>query len=633
MIISSEGRRHELSRLLITGRVNENTPLCVLIEIADSHRISYDQKDYDGPNFAHHLLTSIQQTKVPILGEIKETGEWRYVASFVNKHSEWPLKSLIEAYNFLMGFMGSEDPLNKIPKDFVTGTQTPANPNAVNACVLYKICVHHRLNINARTTINQMANAVKMLREDVESIQCKAKIFIERDARRIDLINTLLLSSYEIKDPNGDNEDNEDNEDYRYMPKTETSHDHLLALYHSLNDIKKLQEKIDPATDSGSIALAATVYNMDISKSRNPLREYKILRMTGRNNYRPSDPWMRYWYQQTPIIFDLSLTFNPLFPVQFYDINRLTAMVHAEGYTHSEIVASEPYELLQLAHVSETFYQGLRPNMKSTETIITLDDVSTVPHGQLLCFGQIDSPLKPISMNELIDLFESNKNFSSPFDSSSVLTDTAINKLKIIAQSPYGPDMSVTLSLETVRVRARLLESINGIEMLTQIKDAPTRELAFSYRNADVGTKHTMKNTLTQLLHVGMYMRGWMGHGDYPVINSVVPMDKEPYVAINVTNSMAEYDSFCRSLGKLGTLINNLPLVLYKDGQYHMSNCSREGYTIMDRINIVREGNSTGNIASCIRLSSNWLCSSAHKYMMAIGLPPPFDIFSLRHIS
>jgi hypothetical protein len=193
--------------------------------------------------------------------------------------------------------------------------------------------------------------------------------------------------------------------------------------------------------------------------------------------------------------------------------------------------------------------------------------------------------------------------------------------------------MTATLSLETVRVRSRLLESINGVEMLTRAKDEPTRQLAFSYRNADVGTKYAMKNALTQLLHVGMYMRGWMGSGDFPVIRSVVPIEKEPEVAINVTKSMAEYDSICRSLGKLGSLINDLPLVLYRDGQYHMSNCSREGYTIMDRINIVRQGDRTGNVASCIRLSSNWLCSSAHKYMMAIGLPAPFDIFSLRHIS
>lgn len=624
----------QLSRLLITGHVYEHTPMCVLIEIADAHRISYEQKDFEGVNFANHLLASIHQTKVPILGEIKDPAEWRYVASFVNKHSQqWPLGKLTEAYNFLMQFIGNDDPLTKIPLNFVAGLQTPSNPTAVNACILYKTCIHHRLNVNARTTINQMANAVRMLRDDVESIVRRAKMFIERDAKRTELINILMLSPHEIKDP----EDIKNNDamliDYTYVPKVETCHDHLSAIHESLNDIRTLQQRIDPTTYSGSIALAAINYSIDISKSSNPTREYKILRIAGRNNYRPADPWMQHWYQRTPTMFDLSMTFNPLFPQQFYDINRMIAMVQAEGYTHAEITTNEPYELLQLAYVGETFHQGQRPNMKSSETVIVLDNVSDVPYGQLLCFGQLDSPLKPISMDELIEMFNANQNFSSPFDSNSVFTNTAINKLKLIAQSPYGPDMSVMISPETVRVRAELLEAINGVELITRNNDEPTRHLAFSYRNADIGTKQAIRSALTQLLHIGMHMRGWMGSGDYPVVRAPVPIEREPEVAVNVTKSMAEYESSCRSLGRLGTLINNLPLVLYKDGQYHVSNCERDGRTIIERISIVKQGEQTGNVASCIRLSSNWICSSAHKYIMAVGLPAPFDIFNLRHIS
>lgn len=624
----------QLSRLAITGHVYEHTPMCVLMEIADANGIKYEQKDYEKPNFAHHLLASIHQTSVPAIstGEIKEMAQWQFVARFVNKHSQWLQGKLTLAYNFLLEFMNNEDPLNKIPASFTPGLQTPDNPHAVNACVLYKTCVYHRLNVNSRTTINQMAYAVKMLRENLESVVRRAEAFVKRDAKRIDLINVLMLAHYEVQDPDpmilDDNGIN-----YEIIPKVDTTHDLLMRLHESLNDTRTLQQKIDPTTHSGAIALAAINYNIDISKSSDPTREYKILRIAGRNDYKPADPWMNYWYQRNSSIFDLTVTFNPLFPVEFYENNRMISMVQNEGFTSREIANADPYELLQLAYVSDTFYQGEMPNMKFNQTPINLDDISDVPYGQLLCYGQFDLPWRPISVAELADLFNNNQNFSSPFGSDIVFSPTAINKLKIIAQCPSGPNPNIRLSPETVAAKTVLLESINGIELILRNNDEPSRQLASTYKHADPDTKQAIRNALTYLLHTGMYMRGWLGSGDYPVIKAPVPPEREHEVAINVTDSIAKYEAACRSLGRIGTQINHLPLVTYKDGEYQASNCNSDGLTIGDRISIVKEGDQTGNVASCIRLSSNWICSSAHKYMLAIGLPAPFDIFHLRHIS
>jgi len=625
--------KRQLSRLSITGHVYEHTPICVLIEIADAHGIKYEQKDYDKPNFAHHLLASIHQTPVPCIKEIKELSEWQYVARFVNKHSEWPQSKLIQAYNFLTEFMNNEDPLSRIPPDFIYGPQTPENVNSINACILYKTCIHYRLNINARTTINQMAFAIKLLREDIESIVRRSKIFIDRDAKRVDLINVLMLSPYEIQDPEPSKMDIMESIDYNVVPKVNTTHEHLGVLHQSLNDIRSLQQKIESTTDSGCIALAAINYNIDISKSSNPMREYKLLHIAGRNDYKPADPWMQYWYQRNPALFDLSVTFNPIFPLGFYDNNRIIEMVQNEGYSSSEIANENPYELLQVAYVAETFYQGELPNMKSKQTPIAADDIDEVPYGELLCYGQLDSQLRPISITELTELFNINQNFSSPFSSDAIFSTIAINKLKLIIQNPSGPIPSVRLSPKTIRARMELANAIAAVELLSRNCDEPTRQFAFYYRNSDPDTKHTISIALTHLLNIGMYMRGWSGKGNYPVIKAPVPPEKELEVATNVTNAIAEYESTCRSLGQLGVQLNTLPLVTYKDGQYQISNDSAHGLTIKDRINIVKEGDKSNNINSCIRLSSNWICASAHKYITALGLPAPFDIFKLRHIS
>lgn len=622
----------QLSRLSITGHIHEHTPMCVLIEIADAHGIKYNQHDNEQPNFAHHLMESIHQTGVPSIGDIKEMAEWQYVARFVNKHSQWPQTKLTQAYNFLVGFMNNEDPISKIPTDFTHGLQTPNNPTAVNACILYKTCIHYRLNVTSRTTINQMSYAVRMLRESIESVVRRTRAFVDRDAKRIDLINVLMLSPHEIQDP--DPPLLTDEVDTVIIPGTPASHDMLQLLHNSLNNIRELQQKIEPTTHCGSIALAAINYGLDISKAADSTREYKILKIAGRNDYKPGDPWMQYWHRRNPGIFDLSSTFNPIFPVTYYDPNRLMAMVQAEGYTNTEITTSSPYELMQLAYITETFYMGEMPNMKSNETCIELDNINDVPYGQLLCYGQLDSPLQPVTITELTDLFNANQNFTNPFHINSVFTASAVNKLKLLIQSPNGPIPTIRLTHNTIIARNTLLEAINSVEMLTRSTDEPTRQLAFSYRNAAPDTKAVIVSALTNLLHAGMYMRGWIGPGnEYPVIKAPVPMEREPMVAVNVTNSIAEYDKSRRSLGKIGTQINDLPLVNYRDGHYQVSTSSSDGLTIGERINIVKEGDTSSNIASCIRLSSNWICASAHKYLIGIGQPVPFDIFNLRHIS
>lgn len=628
----------QLSRLLITEHINENTPICVLIEIADAHGITYDQKDIGNPNFSYHLMEAIHHTHVPVVGEqmllpeLKDKTEWRYVARFVNKHSQWPQSKLIEAYNFLIGFMDKEDPLNKIPLGFKFGSQTPENIKSINACVLYKICAGNRLNTHSRTTINQMAYAVRMLRESVESLIRRSRQFIDHDANRIDLINVLMLSQHEIQDP--DPPIINDDTNYQIIPKTVSSYEMLDHLHITLNNIGELQKKIEPSTEYGSTALAAINYGLDISKASNSNREYKILKLTGRHDYVPGDNWMRYWYQRNPDIFDLTIMFNPLFPSIYYDSNRLTEMVRSEGYTDREIAVSSHYELMQIAHITETFYMGEMPNMKSEETYIDLDHVDDVPYGELFCYGQKEGPLYPISIRELIGLFSNNQNFTNPFAKNAVFNSTSINKLKLLIQKPTGPLSTKRLTPETIEARNRLFDIIVNLELLTKITDEPTKQLGFTYRNSSPDTKNKILTTLTTLLHVGMYMRGWKGPGEnYPVIQAPVSVDRQGEVFVNVARTIGKYEKLCRSLGRIGLQINNLPLVKYCDGHYQISTTKNDGITVGDRISIIKDGEDTSNISSCIRLSSNWICSSAHKYLIGIGQSPPFDIFNLRYIS
>ena len=157
--------------------------------------------------------------------------------------------------------------------------------------------------------------------------------------------------------------------------------------------------------------------------------------------------------------------------------------------------------------------------------------------------------------------------------------------------------------------------------------------LVSSYKNGNYHEKKYIENLLNILLVFGMNMRGWMGIGEYPVKEAPVKYDDEAIVALNVTQSIAKYKKERDKNKNIGKLVDSLPLVKYQDGEYLVSKNKNDGFTIGERIEIVIKGKDNQTVYSCIRMSSNFICSSVHKYSLILGLPAPFDIFKLRYIS
>ena len=580
------------------------------------------------------MLHTINQTIIPTI-DIKNTLELKYIARFVNKYTEWTEGKLYEAFDFLHQFMNDEDPLPKIDSTFITGLQTPNNINAVNACVLYKICIYHKLNINTKWNLDDLYNAVNLLHQNVDVLIRKTKFFIDKYASSADLINILLLSNQQIHDPEPENLHKM--VDYNSLPHCVVNHCELSKLYDHLTDISILQKNVDPSTDVASISLAAINYHIDISKCSNPTREYKIICKSvftnniSLNNYKPLDPWLSYWYTNYPELFDLTITFNPLFPKEFYD-ESLIIMAEREGYTPEEIAIDDPYQLMQLAYITDTFYDGRRPCLKRMTTIIDLDDINDVPKGQLLCYGINNESfdecgLYPITIQEMIDLLNNNRNFTSPFYKNTVLSSTCIRKLKYILQDEDS------LSSDTIKLRKELLEKICELELISGENNKYARILYDLYHSTTEEFKKSIEKCLHNLLQIGMYMRGWNGKGSYPIVKSWTLAKNEINMSINITNAIHIFEQSCQDLMNIGNFIKDLPLVIFRDGTFQHSSHENEGFTVGDRIKIIKEGDQTQNVSSCIRLSSNWLCSSAYKYIVTLNLPAPFDIVKLRHIS
>jgi hypothetical protein len=606
-----------LSRLLITGTIDFNTPLCIISEIADAHGINYDINNFNNNQYIQDLIDTINSEEIITINlPIIAINDWEYLARFINKSVSWSQNLLIDAYEFLSSFIKND--IDKIPKNFITGIQTPENIYSINPCVLYKICKIFDICMTSKTTINQMSQAVYYIKCDKSLLVNKCILSVHK-FNKSSLINLLI----------NNNNDKINETDYNNVPDQLVTYDDLVKLENKTSNITELLHMVEPKSNGGAIILAAVNYYIDISKSNSPIDEYIELRHNGLN-YNPTDKWFKYWFEKNRDLFDLKKTFNPLFPRKIYNQN-LFNLAKSYGYNiNDKNHISNPYEFLQLEYTSETFYQGLLPLTKKVTTIIDLDKLSEVPYGQLLSYGQIDISLNPITISELIDLFTANQNFTSPFGPDKVFSRTSIKKLQNILLYPHETDYHIKIDISTLSIRKKLSDLITEIELTN---DDKSRLLVSIYKNGNYSTKNHIENLLKILLVLGMNMRGWLGVGDYPIREAPVPYNKEIEVALNVTQSIAKYKEECNKNKKLGNIIDDLPLVKYRDGEYLVSKNKDDGFTISERIEIVKKGIDNPTIYSCIRMSSNFICSSVHKYSLILGLPAPFDIFKLRHIS
>lgn len=614
-----------LSRLDLTGPITQNMPNCVLEEIGDAHGIEYKHEEYE------MFCKNIEREKIVITND--NNTNLRKIARFLNNKTRWKASKLIEAYNFYEDCVNNKVKIIENFSKFCIGRQSPENAISLNCCILYNVCKKNGMDLYKNTKELDMVNFCNMLCIDYENLMMRCMSIIQNNFNKQDLVNFLIKN----KENNSSIiEEGKKEININVIPRNNDfdSFEMMKTVYEPLSNIEDLRMKILPTTKYGCISLAALNYGINLNYCENPITEFYELKAEGVSKYNPKDRWMNYWYKKNSCWFDLTKTFSPSFPELYYNKDVLSLLTKNEGFTNDDLLNSSHYELLQLSYISDTFYLGITPGVTDNRTCIYLDEEEDCEYGTLLSYGKNFDNMKLITLDELIDLFEKNKNFSSPFDSNSNFSEHAINKLKIIAQSPYGEIIGKKVSDDVKEKRNRLVSIINKIRQDQFIDSSQIQNFLSYYRNSTPDTKKLIVETFEKLLHAGMYMRGWSGPThEYPLFNTETPKSQDTQVAFDVTETLNQYQRNCRYLGKIGEKINSLPLVHYKSGEYQKSTEPLNGLTIGERISIVQQGDLTSNLASCIRLSSNWICSSAHMYIMSLGLPPPFDIFKLRDIA
>ena len=610
------------SRLDIVQKVDLSTPLCVLEEILDAHGVRHP-KGRIAQEHRQKLLDYIDELPPIRLRKPLHSKELRVMATFINAERElrWTRETLYKAFARLTWFSKPEKvDWTTIPRDFECGLQTPDHPEKFNACVLYRLCNDFGLRTDALTTLATMNQAISLLIQGPDHCFKLLAAFIRNTPPTILLdpssciINALVMKTTPIGDMEGEQPLDHD-----------LLHRYITSIpYEEVASPKALAKRILPASQEEAVALAAVVYHKDISQATYPITEFRIL-SSCHPTYLPLDTQLRKIHILNPTLLDLTQTFNPLFSKHYYCREHLIEMALNEGYSTDTIRTNDPYELLQLSSLLENFYDGMYLEVTNEETPIALDNVNALEPGMIVCYGIRRECLTAFNIEELIDHFHTIKTFVHPIERGTTLTPRSIKKLKKIANSTsVGSEASQTAKRELLRV-------IEEVEFLANDALSQARTFYVLYQESSSGKKEEIRNALQRLLHLVMYMRGWGGPGQaFPI--RVAPVDDQHQVDIQVTTALNRFEESCVRLEEEGAAILDLPLLKYQ-GKFNPSRSAASGYTIRERIDIVRQGNDTGNVASCIRLTSNVFAATAYRYIVLIGEEAPFPIKDLRRIS
>lgn len=548
---------------------NENTPILVYDYIYKIMRIR---------NGSIEAIKSFQYHEMKD-DEKKSKTDLEKIAQYVSAYDgEWDLKSLKQAFKHICKFN------DKIFIDlhYTIGEKTPLTPLNVDILMIYKICLRMSIDVKKDDTITTMNDKIKC--------RLAKSQYTQTEVVETKEFSTQTDAVEEVVEEEKEEEEHEfENKDISYF------------IYKS-----KLNEK-------ESIEAAYDVFDLDITSSSSPVREIKELAKHGKKKYVPVDPVFRKWYKINKSFYNVKKFYKPYFNDK-YTPNDVTDLLSMEGLHFGG------KDDLYMRVLNKNFYNGKIPGIVD-KTVAYHEPLEEA--GDCISYGSIENKeMAVFTIEELIQYFKSKDAFVDPL-SEGLISDEAMDKLGIICSGTFSDTYE-----ELQRV-------IDVIENKNKIKSKSINNLQLEA--CDDSKKTNFSKYFRILFELGMYMRGWKvdDTDDFPLTSEMCNKASEEMDKIEkninechqrLTELISEFSE------KEKSVINALPLIKI-NGQrnIYISNNEQEGLTVSDRLKIIFKD--TDNIHSCIRMSSNYLISSANYYLKFMVGEELLDIKTLDLIS
>jgi hypothetical protein len=580
-----------------------------------------------------NLLTLINSTEVPIVYTPYNSLDLPNIARFVNGDIaiNWSRKDLPEAFRFLLYFSNIfKEQITKLEDVFTIGQQTPNSIYNINACVLYRLLKNKGASTTINTNINQMAACYNYIHKSTEVLIDYAKIAVE-ELNRDQLLSIISQSNIDLENKNVEVEDSE----MRKISSTtsmcetveiidRTNYDILHEHFNRFNDIETIRKEILPISHSDAVILGALNYNLDLSNATNPIKVYSFLLKNGKL---PTDIFEiesidieLYKLCKCDLnSLNLKRRFSLLFPREYYRDDLLYDMAINEGFSIEELRYDDPYSSLQFAYFERGFYPLNQVKKVKKCSLIYAVELEDVNPNLVICYGVKGFIMDFFTPEELSESFKINLNFENPINKGEFFNKRMINKLLIICREMA--ELKEYRELET---------QMQNVITFSNEKNKAAKELLVFYNSREERGKSDIIEALQCTLELGMSMRGWLG-SEYPYPIEIAMVNKNDIGKLDIFICKKIYEFYEKT--KELSIVSDLPLVKYRNGIYVVSSDEDDGLTILDRINIVEDGENDLNISGCIRISSNWIVSSAYRYLSILGMKPDFDIVDLAYIS
>lgn len=597
-----------LNRLVFTdGGIDAHTPDCVVDEIITTLGIENSRQPRNDI-----LITPSPVINLPF----KNTDDRFKAAWYVNPQPiKWESETLKNAFLFLLWLQNTPDYFPR-EETFDIGNQTPSKPRSLNACVLFRICRRYQITTSRSTTIEEMRTMILWYRESTSSILDHIKSL---NITKGELVSLLRTKNAPTKSTTTTTPTALEN----HPPINDDQFVKLTELSTLVDDIGFLRRSIKPKTREMAIAIAALEFKIDLSYCSDPIQEcLNLIRCQSTDTFIFSDRWCSYWQAKNRSMFNLFSEFQANIPREYYSPQQLTQLANIYCIDHRSDIYSE----LVLRYLGNDFYVGLRPGIINEQSFLNIDSINELNPSEIVCYGGRSTGYKFSSYSELIDYFRTTQQLINPF------TD------------PYRENKSL-FSVGCIR---RFINILNNEAFKSANVDTPARSLAVlldellqkqnigeHLKLVDSGHKEQITIFLNLVLKLGLTSRGWKQDRNYPLKQRDAPPPTSPedeqevfFEVLKVVNSinvlLVGLDE------RIKKNISTLQLLLYDPNtkSYIKSNDNKNGINIIDRINIIKDGQGE---SSCIRLSSNWFLSSSYCYLNTLGIKA-FEIEELERL-
>lgn len=690
---SSPSNTIVLDRREITGPLTKNTPRCVVFQVAGCLR--FEISDSKADSYVDRLISTLKGVKpINVLREKFTTNMAPYIARFVNGNPkiEWEYRSLNKAYTHLLKYYRTTDP--EIPEgDFKVGDPTPEEPESYDACILYRICSHLRVRMDRDTTVEQMANVIRVHHQETSQIRehmismisslSRNKLLSLQSAPEFTLLpSPPIKSSVNMPLPTGGERSRRvvefPNIEPGSVPTTV-----LNTTYGKLMNMEHVISRIEPVSHQEAIILAAVIYGVNLTDCSNPHTEYlelkKVAMINGRRNYIPvADKLFQKRYLANPTYYDVRRQWVASIP-SIYTEDHINSFARSEGWNGDD--ESEPAEYLAMSRVVATFHLGIHPKIFTPEktemkdddlrTTISLENPIDYGSDRIISYGiDVGGEFQIFTVDDLTSFFSSYKKFANPSKPDEMLSDQSIEKLKNICREfvpsiddealPMPEDnrgwrynnhnirsnedkkhSRIDVDESVIEEYRALYDIICKVERLSIPigKDAQRLREMYSENKEDIGTYCRL------FMEIGLYMRGWKidkTNGEsadkYPLESADTLVTEQGMIMLNTSKAITDFEKHLQSQNsELAHALLALPLMRrYFSGStnapvFSANTDPEQGLTIMDRLAIVKDDT---NGYACIRMTSNHFLTSAFFYMVIVlQQDEPFDLNAVSDIA